>query len=99
MFYISKRPVEPFTFLCSNKRKHSGGFPMIRDICKDEFFLSQKSEPATANDLAIAQDLLDTLAAHKDGCVGMAANMITVFECDVVHRTALHALPAADAGA
>lgn len=51
---------------------------MIRDICKDEFFLSQKSEPATADDLAIVQDLLDTLAAHKDGCVGMAANMIGV---------------------
>ena len=51
---------------------------MIREICKDEFFLSQKSEPATADDLAIAQDLLDTLAAHKDGCVGMAANMIGV---------------------
>lgn len=48
---------------------------MIREICKDEFFLSQKSEPATADDLAIVQDLLDTLAAHKDGCVGMAANM------------------------
>ena len=44
---------------------------MIREICKDEFFLSQKSEPATADDLAIAQDLLDTLAAHKDGCVGI----------------------------
>ena len=41
---------------------------MIRDICKDAFFLSQKSEPATANDLAITQDLLDTLDAHKDGC-------------------------------
>ena len=51
---------------------------MIRDICKDEFFLSQKAEPATADDLAIVQDLLDTLAAHKDGCVGMAANMIGV---------------------
>ena len=51
---------------------------MIREICKDEFFLSQKSEPATADDLAIAQDLLDTLTAHKDGCVGMAANMIGV---------------------
>ena len=38
---------------------------MIREICKDEFFLSQKSEPATADDLAIVQDLLDTLAAHK----------------------------------
>ena len=51
---------------------------MIREICKDEFFLSQKAEPATADDLAIVQDLLDTLAAHKDGCVGMAANMIGV---------------------
>ena len=51
---------------------------MIRDICKDEFFLSQKAESATADDLCIAQDLLDTLAAHKDGCVGMAANMIGV---------------------
>ena len=51
---------------------------MIRDICKDEFFLSQKAESATVDDLAIAQDLLDTLAAHKDGCVGMAANMIGV---------------------
>ena len=49
---------------------------MIREICKDEAFLSQKSEPATADDLGVAQDLLDTLAAHKDGCVGMAANMI-----------------------
>ena len=44
---------------------------MIREICKDEFFLSQKSEHATADDLAIVQDLLDTLAAHKDGCVGI----------------------------
>ena len=51
---------------------------MIREICKDDFFLSQKAEPATVDDLAIAQDLLDTLAAHKDGCVGMAANMIGV---------------------
>lgn len=51
---------------------------MIREICKDEFFLSQKAEPATAADLGVAQDLLDTLTAHKDGCVGMAANMIGV---------------------
>ena len=51
---------------------------MIRDICKDEFFLSRKAVPATADDLGVAQDLLDTLAAHKDGCVGMAANMIGV---------------------
>ena len=51
---------------------------MIRDICKDEAFLARKAEPATADDLGTAQDLLDTLAAHKDGCVGMAANMIGV---------------------
>ena len=51
---------------------------MIRDIMKDETFLSQKAEPAAPDDLPVAQDLLDTLAAHKDGCVGMAANMIGV---------------------
>lgn len=51
---------------------------MVRKICKDEAFLAQKAESATADDLGVAQDLLDTLAAHKDGCVGMAANMIGV---------------------
>ena len=51
---------------------------MIREICRDETFLAQKAVPATADDLATAQDLLDTLIAHKDGCVGMAANMIGV---------------------
>ena len=51
---------------------------MIREICKDETFLAQKAASATADDLATAQDLLDTLTAHKDGCVGMAANMIGV---------------------
>ena len=51
---------------------------MIREIMRDEAFLSQKAEPATLEDLPVAQDLLDTLTAHKDGCVGMAANMIGV---------------------
>lgn len=51
---------------------------MIRDICRDESFLAQKAEPAAADDLGTAQDLLDTLSAHRDGCVGMAANMIGV---------------------
>ena len=51
---------------------------MICEICKDEAFLTQKAEVATASDLGVAQDLLDTLMAHKDGCVGMAANMIGV---------------------
>jgi peptide deformylase len=51
---------------------------MVREIMRDEVFLSQKAELATLEDLPVAQDLLDTLAAHKDGCVGMAANMIGV---------------------
>ena len=51
---------------------------MIREICKDETFLAQKAEPATPDDLSIATDLLETLEHHKDGCVGMAANMIGV---------------------
>ena len=51
---------------------------MVRDIMRDEDFLSQRAEAATEEDLAVAQDLLDTLAAHRDGCVGMAANMIGV---------------------
>ena len=51
---------------------------MVREICRDTFFLAQKAAPAAADDLGAAQDLLDTLAAHRDGCVGMAANMIGV---------------------
>ena len=51
---------------------------MICEICRDEHFLAQKAAPAAVEDLPTAQDLLDTLTAHKDGCVGMAANMIGV---------------------
>lgn len=51
---------------------------MIRDICRDELFLARSSVSATHDDMSVAQDLLDTLIAHKDGCVGMAANMIGV---------------------
>lgn len=51
---------------------------MVRPIMKDPLFLARKAEPATAADIPVAQDLLETLAAHKDGCVGMAANMIGV---------------------
>lgn len=54
---------------------------MIREICKDETFLAQKAAPATVADLGVAQDLMETLIAHKDGCVGMAANMIGVNKC------------------
>lgn len=49
---------------------------MVKDIVKDVMFLSQKAEKATENDKYIAQDLLDTLKANKDRCVGLAANMI-----------------------
>ena len=51
---------------------------MIKPIVKDPIFLAQKSAPATVLDLPVAQDLRDTLAAHRDGCVGMAANMIGI---------------------
>ena len=51
---------------------------MVREICRDAAFLAQKAEAAAADDLTTAQDLLDTLMAHKAGCVGMAANMIGV---------------------
>ena len=52
--------------------------PVVREIMRDEAFLSQKAELATLEDLPVAQDLLDTLTALKDCCVGMAANMISV---------------------
>ena len=51
---------------------------MVKELMHDPIFLSLKSELATKDDLSVAQDLLDTLTAHKDGCVGMAANMIGV---------------------
>ena len=51
---------------------------MIKPITKDPIFLAQKSVPATILDLPVAQDLKDTLEAHREGCVGMAANMIGV---------------------
>lgn len=54
---------------------------MVREIMKDPIFLAQKSQPATADDIAVAQDLLETLIAHAEGCVGMAANMIGVNKC------------------
>ena len=51
---------------------------MIRPIVTSELILRLPSEPATAADAQVGQDLLDTLAAHTDECVGMAANMIGV---------------------
>jgi peptide deformylase len=54
---------------------------MIRELVHDPIFLAGKSEIATKEDLPVAQDLLETLIAHRDGCVGMAANMIGVRKC------------------
>ena len=51
---------------------------MVKPIMRDLFFLRQKAEKATKGDFPVAIDLLDTLKAHEDGCVGMAANMIGV---------------------
>ena len=61
---------------------------MIREIMRDTAFLAQKAEAAAPADLQVAEDLLETLTAHRDGCVGMAANMIGVnkriiaFDCE-----------------
>ncbi len=59
---------------------------MVKDIVKDEAVLSIKSEPATKADIQVVRDLLDTVKANEERCVGMAANMIGV------HKTILVAL-------
>ena len=51
---------------------------MVKELVHDPIFLAQISEDAAADDASTAQDLLDTLDAHHDTCVGMAANMIGV---------------------
>ena len=61
---------------------------MVRQLMHDPIFLARKSVPATAEDLDVARDLLDTLTAHKDGCVGMAANMIGVCKNIIVFDNA-----------
>ena len=57
---------------------------MVRPLMTDTVFLAQKAQPADAGDVAVADDLLDTLKAHEDGCVGMAANMIGVNKAIIV---------------
>lgn len=51
---------------------------MVQEIMKDPIFLAQPSEKATVEDMQTARDLIETLLAHRDECVGMAANMIGV---------------------
>ena len=53
---------------------------MVRELVHDPILLARKSAPATREDLPAAQDLLDTLTAHKETCVGMAGNMIGVYK-------------------
>ena len=61
---------------------------MVRELVHDPLLLGAKSTDATPEDLQISRDLLDTLLAHRESCVGMAANMIgfrkniIVFDCD-----------------
>lgn len=66
---------------------------MIRPIMKDIIFLSQKAIPASKKDRTIGQDMLDTLAAHSEECVGMAANMIgenkAIIVCTIGNRNLL----------
>ena len=54
---------------------------MVKSIMRDVFFLNQKSEPAMKEDIQKALDFIDTLKAHEDGCVGMAAKLIGVKKC------------------
>ena len=62
---------------------------MQQKIVKDVLFLQQKSEPATKLDLYLAQDLQDTLLAHQENCVGLAANMIGVRKRAIVFQYGL----------
>ena len=59
---------------------------MVKDLIHDPILLGRVSAPAGADDLQAAQDLLDTLLAHKDGCVGMAGNMIGVYKCIIAFQ-------------
>lgn len=57
---------------------------MVKELVHDPIFLAQKSAPADESDAQTAQDLLDTITAHRDSCVGMAANMIGVLKRVIV---------------
>lgn len=69
---------------------------MVKPIMRDVLFLGQKSIPATEEDLQVGRDLQDTLAANREACVGMAANMIgvnkriIVFDNDGAHQVMLN---------
>lgn len=62
---------------------------MVKQIITDVFFLAQKSEPATKADLQVGRDLMDTLRANRERCVGMAANMIGVRKNVIIVNTGI----------
>ena len=66
---------------------------MIKPIVKDVLFLGQKSENATKNDINVIYDLVDTLRANINGCVGMAANMIGVLKNVIVFSAGYTIIP------
>lgn len=66
---------------------------MVRSIVKDALFLGQKSEPATKEDAAVVDDLLDTLRANAEHCVGMAANMIEIKKRIIVYSVGMIGVP------
>lgn len=66
---------------------------MIQPICKDTFILSRKSVPATEVDMPVVEDLLDTLKANANRCVGMAANMIGINKRIIVFSVGIAAVP------
>ena len=66
---------------------------MIRELIHDPIFLAGKAEPATKADLPIAQELLETLMAYRESCVGMAANMIGIKKCIIAFRDESGAAP------
>ena len=57
---------------------------MIKELIHDPILLARKSQPATREDLTVVEDLLDTIHAHRETCVGMAANMIGVYKRIIV---------------
>ena len=61
---------------------------MVRELVHDPFLLARKSTPASPEDLETARDLMDTLLHHREGCVGMAANMIGVTKRIIVFQDA-----------
>ena len=74
--------------MCYNLQKRRDVKPVVRELVHDPILLARRAQPATAEDLQTARDLLDTLHFHRNACVGMAANMIgenkaiIVFDCD-----------------